>query len=160
MILALFGTNPYPFNRLSGWLDRLACEEGYEIVAQTGATPALEHCLSFDFESYASIQARMAQADCIVAQGGYGSCLDALSLGRPLIIVPRQPELGESRDNQSELSRFLAAHSDARLAESYEALRQAIAQLQSEDHRPRARANDFGAKVGAAIKAFLKEHYQ
>ena len=158
MILALFGTNPYPFKRLAGWLDRLACVEGYKIVAQTGSTPALAHCLSFDFEPYESIQARMEQADCIVAQGGYGSCLDALSLGRPLVIVPRQPELGESRDNQSELSRFLAAHSDARIAESYGALRQAIAQLQSEHHPPRTRADDFGVKVGAAIQAFLNEH--
>ena len=156
MIFALFGTNPYPFTRLADWLDRLACEEGYEIEAQTGTTRELAHCRSFDFASYATIRAKMESAECIVAQGGYGSCLDALYLGCPLIIVPRRPELGESRDNQTEVSSYLAEHTDAQIVDTYEALRQALASLGAKDTRARPRPEAFGAQVAAAIGEFLE----
>lgn len=158
MIFALFGTNPYPFARLADWLDRLALEEGHDILAQTGTTPMLTHCRSFDFASYISIRAKIEAADCIVAQAGYGSCLDALYLGRPLIVVPRRPELGESRDKQEELGRYLAAHSDTIVAESYEALRDALETLSTSTARPRTSPEAYGSEVGAAIMAFLRTH--
>lgn len=155
MIFALFGTNPYPFTRLADWLDRLAREEGYDIEAQTGTTAALAHCRSFDFASHATICAKMASAATIITQGGYGSCLDALYLGCPLIIVPRRPELGESRDNQAELSNYLAEHSEAVVADTYEALRQALASLGAKHARARYLSEAYGAQVGAAIECFL-----
>lgn len=155
MIFALFGTNPYPFKRLADWLDRLAREEGHDILAQTGTTPPLAHCRSFNFASYASIRANMEAADCIVAQGGYGSCIDALYLGRPLIIVPRHPEMSESRDKQEELGRYLAAHSDAILADSYETLRDSLETLSANTARSRTSPGAYGAAVGGAILAFL-----
>lgn len=155
MIFALFGTNPYPFTRLAAWLDRLAREEGHDIEAQTGTTPALGRCRSFDFVSHATVRAKMASADCIITQGGYGGCLDALYLGRPLVIVPRRPELGESRDNQAELSSYLAGHSDAVVADTYEALRQAVASIETTDVRASPLPEAYGKQVGSAINAFL-----
>lgn len=155
MIFALFGTNPYPFTRLADWLDRLAREEGHDIEAQTGATPALAHCRSFDFASYATIRAKMENAETIIAQGGYGSCLDALYLGCKLIIVPRRPEFGESRDNQAELSSYLAEHSEAIVADTYEALRRALASVGKKHARARPLPEAYGSQVGAVINDFL-----
>jgi UDP-N-acetylglucosamine transferase subunit ALG13 len=155
MIFALFGTNPYPFMRLADWLDRLAREEGQDIEAQTGVTPALAHCRSFDFASYATIQAKMEFAGIVIAQGGYGSCLDALHLGCKLIIVPRRPEFGECLDNQDELSSYLAEHSEAIVVDTYEALRQALASVGTKRTHARPLPEAFGAKVGAAINDFL-----
>lgn len=156
MILALFGTNPYPFERLANWLERLAREEGHNIEAQTGATPAFGHCRCFDFLPHATILTKMKSADCIITQGGYGGCLDALYLGRPLIIVPRCPELGECRDNQAELSNYLADNSDAFVAGTYEELRQALTSIKSIALRKHSRPEAFGRQVGSAINAFLE----
>lgn len=157
MIFALFGTGPYPFTRLGNWLDRLASETGHDIIAQIGSTQALTQCRSFDYTSHAEIRANMEAADCIIAHSGYGTCLDALYLGRPLIIVPRRPDLGEIHADQQELAHYLATYSEAVIVDSYEALRDAVAVLKTSTKRQGSAPETFGTAVGTAISTFLEK---
>ena len=131
MILALFGTNPYPFERLVEFLETLAREDGHEIVVQYGSSRAPGGCQSFDYMSHQGILDFMAKADVVVAQGGYGSSLDALTLGRPLVLVPRLRDMGESLDDQVELVRQLTASGRAFSAQTYPEFAAAIAQALS-----------------------------
>lgn len=127
MILALFGTNPYTFERLVCFIEKLAHEEGCEVVVQYGSSRPPEGCRSFNYTSYQGILDLMAEADVVVAQGGYGSILDALTLGRPLVLVPRLREFGECLDDQVELVRHLTATGRAQCAQNYSEFTAAIA---------------------------------
>ena len=97
----------------------------------------------------------MKSADCIITQGGYGGCLDALYLDACQSSF-HGAELGECRDNQAELSNYLADNSDAFVAGTYEELRQALTSIKSTALRKHARPEAFGRQVGSVINAFLE----
>lgn len=108
MILVLLGTNPYSFVRLARAVDALAGRHGWEVFMQTGNTPYRPvHCNSEAFVPRAKIQALVRKCALLVAQGGAGSLRDGLAAGKPVVAVPRQPELGESQDRQEQLVRAL-----------------------------------------------------
>jgi UDP-N-acetylglucosamine transferase subunit ALG13 len=108
MIVVLLGTNPYSFDRLIRPLDRLAGQKGWDVFVQMGNTTySPEHLRHEAFVPRQELLAIVAQAEVVVCQGGFGSIRDALSLNKPIVAVPRQPELGESPDAQEELVRAL-----------------------------------------------------
>ena len=112
MILALFGTNPYPFTRLLSALEQLAEATDERIVAQTGHTPISRSKVEcYSFVSHDQIRGWLAEADVAVTQGGVGSIRDCLRAGVPIVVAPRQPELGECQDKQAEVVEALAAES-------------------------------------------------
>lgn len=158
MILALFGTNPYAFERLVGFLERLAQERGHEIVAQTGTSRTPEGCRSFAYSSYGEIQNLMAEADVVVAQGGYGGCLDALGLGRPLVLVPRLREFGECLDDQAELASHLTAIGRTQSVKTYKELCTAIdLAIESSPTKSEEQGQPLGKAVAQAILDHLKQ---
>lgn len=158
MILALFGTNPYPFERLVEFLERLAREEGHEIVVQHGSSRAPKGCQPFDYTSYQGILDLMAKADVVVAHGGYGSSLDALTLGRPLVLVPRLRDLAESLDDQVELVRHLSASGRALSAQTYTEFDAAISQaLSANGGETGGQDQPFGQVVAQAILDYLEK---
>lgn len=157
MILALFGTNPYPFERLVVFLETLAREEGLHIVVQHGSSRAPEGCDSFDYASHQGILDLMAKADVVVAQGGYGSSLDALTLGRPLVLVPRLHDFAESLDDQVELVRYLEASGRALSAQTYHDFAAAVAQaLSANCEKPGGQERLVGQAVAQAILDHLE----
>lgn len=159
MILALFGTNPYPFERLVEFLETLAREEGHEIVVQHGSSRAPDGCQSFDYTSYQGILDLMTKADVVVAQGGYGSSLDALTLGRPLVLVPRLRDMAESLDDQVELVRHLTASGRALSAQTYPEFAAAIAQaLSATGGEAGDQEQPFGQAVAQAILDHLEKN--
>jgi UDP-N-acetylglucosamine transferase subunit ALG13 len=110
MILVLLGTNPYPFNRLLLAVDKWASATGEKVIAQVGhtKTPA-PHLECYDFVPYDELMIWLKQSDLVISHGGFGSLRDCLIAGKPAIAVPRQPELGECQDIQSEVAHALAA---------------------------------------------------
>lgn len=112
MILALFGTNPYPFTRLLSALEQVAESTNERVVAQTGNTPVSASKVEcHPFVPHDQIRDWLAEADVAVTQGGFGSIRDCLRAEVPVIAVPRQPELGECQDRQTEVVEALAAES-------------------------------------------------
>lgn len=108
MIFAMFGTNPYQFTRLAQALDGYAEKTGERVEVQCGNTQyVFKHCLAQSFMPREDALAKMREARCLVVQGGAGSISDGLRLGKPMVVVPRRPELNESYDRQEDLARAL-----------------------------------------------------
>ena len=108
MILVLAGTNPYSFDRLVRPLDELAGKHGWEVFVQLGHTDYRpRNCKAEKFVERDRLLALVEQAELVITQGGYGSIRDALSYDKPLVAVPRYPELGEATDRQDELVRAM-----------------------------------------------------
>lgn len=103
MILVLLGTNPYPFDRLLGAMDRYAQQTGIKVIAQSGNTPACEHIECRPFMGHDELLGLIQEAEVVVCQGGYGSLSDCISQGARTVAVPRSMDFGESMDNQLEL---------------------------------------------------------
>ena len=108
MILVLLGTNPYPFVRLARAVDDLAGRFGWDVFMQSGHTVHdFKHCRFVSFMGREEILTKVDACEFMIVQGGCGSIHEGLAAGKPLIAVPRQPELVESQDRQEELVRAL-----------------------------------------------------
>jgi UDP-N-acetylglucosamine transferase subunit ALG13 len=127
VILALAGTNPYPFTRLLRAVDEWSRSSGEYVIAQSGHTPVegmMIECHSF--VSHAQILEWISQSSVVICQGGLGSLRDCLRAGKPTVAVPRKPELGESQDLQSELVEVLVQEGRVIAVDNIEHLAQAI----------------------------------
>lgn len=107
-MVVLAGTNPYSFDRLIRPIDELAGRHGWDVFVQLGYTDYVpQHCQSEKFIDRARLLELVGKSELVVAQGGYGSIRDALLFNKPLVAVPRFPELGEATDRQEELVRAM-----------------------------------------------------
>jgi UDP-N-acetylglucosamine transferase subunit ALG13 len=108
VILVLLGTNPYSFERLARAMDQLAGQHGWDVFMQTGNTNYKpSNCRYAAFLPRKQVQSLVKDCEVLVAQGGAGSMHEGLAAGRPVVAVPRRPELGESLDHQTELVQAL-----------------------------------------------------
>jgi UDP-N-acetylglucosamine transferase subunit ALG13 len=89
-----------PFDRMVSAVDAWAEQTGEEVIAQVGPTERVFAYLKqrpflepVEFDRY------FAEARLVIAHAGMGSIIDALSHGKPLIIVPRRADLGEHRND-------------------------------------------------------------
>ncbi len=107
-IVVMLGTNPYSFDRLIRPLDELAEKKQWDVFVQLGHTTFKpKYCKSESFVSRSELIDRIEEADLVICHGGFGSIRDALSFGKPVLAVPRQPELQESQDYQEEMVRAM-----------------------------------------------------
>lgn len=100
-----------PFDRLIRWVDDWAVAEGRtDVVAQIGPSTYRPRQLEVvAFMAPPEFRKRVAEADAIIAHAGMGSIINALELGKPLVVVPRLSALGETRnDHQVGTARRLA----------------------------------------------------
>ena len=107
MIFVTVGTQ-LPFDRLIAAVDSWAGETGFrDVFAQVGPNAYVPRYIEFaSFISPAECAERMRAADAIVAHAGMGTILNALQLGKPLLVMPRQASLGEHRnEHQSATAR-------------------------------------------------------
>lgn len=128
-----------PFDRLvravDDWAEHAGCDD---IFAQIGAAkyrpvnfPFVESMPPSDFMQ------KMRDASGIVAHAGTGTIIAALELGKPLLVMPRRSELGETRNDHqiptaqrfAEAGCLLVAHDEDQLLARMEDL---------ESFRPRA----------------------
>lgn len=106
MITVLFGTNPYPFKRLSSIVELLSRTVDDEIVVQTGYSKAPESVTCYDFLPHDEIIGYIKRSRVVICHGGFGSITDALALKVPVVVVARKLEFNEAKDGgkgQSEL---------------------------------------------------------
>ncbi|HIJ65992.1 MAG TPA: beta-1,4-galactosyltransferase [Candidatus Hydrogenedentes bacterium] len=90
MIYVTVGTLFLDFPRLIHKMDAIADATGEEILIQTGLCTTLpKHCGHFDFKPHDECLAMQREARVVVCHAGIGSILDALSVRRPLLVVPR-----------------------------------------------------------------------
>jgi UDP-N-acetylglucosamine transferase subunit ALG13 len=108
VIVAMAGTGPDSFDRLIRPLDGLAVKYGWEVFIQLGHTrfePA--HCRFERFVERDRLLQMIESAELIITQGGYGSIRDALLFNKPIVAVPRYPDLHEAPDHQDEMVRAM-----------------------------------------------------
>lgn len=106
MIYVTLGTMFLGFDRLTRAADHIAETTGEQVVVQTGLSPLRpEHCAWFDFLPREECLEIQRHARVIVGHAGIGTALDALSVGRPFIAVPRLRRFQEHmNDHQIEIA--------------------------------------------------------
>lgn len=111
MIMVLFGTNPYNFERLATAIDKLAIRVPGPVIAQLGHTKCrLDNVTCYDFLAQNELYRLIDEADMVISQGGFGSISTCLARKKKIVAVPRKRELNECRDDgdgQAELVREL-----------------------------------------------------
>ena len=102
-VVVTVGTDHHPFPRLVGWIHRWAAEHpDVPVLLQIGTTDPpdpLPTVHAVPLLPHQDLVAAMAQADVVVAQGGPGGIMDARSVGRQPVAVPRRGDLGEHVDD-------------------------------------------------------------
>ena len=118
------GTDHHPFDRLIGWLDRWArAHPDVSVLVQRGTAAKPANLASVEMVPYDELVSAMATAEVVVVQAGPATIMDARSVGRSPIVVPRLPEHGEIVDgHQLTFARWMAERGLVSLAEDEESL--------------------------------------
>jgi len=100
LIVVLTGTGPDTFERLIRPLDELAARHGWDVFIQLGYTPYEPQSCRFErFVEKDRLLQLVRDAELVIAHGGFGSVRDALSMGKPLVVVPRLADFNEVQDD-------------------------------------------------------------
>lgn len=107
MIYATVGTMFLDFPRLILAMDAIARDTGERVVVQRGMGQTIpSHCEQFDFKPRGDVLALQQEARVVVCHAGIGCVSDALTMKRPLIVVPRLKRHNEHmNDHQLDLAR-------------------------------------------------------
>jgi len=121
-----------PFDRLIRVVDAWAEREGRaDLFGQIGEGAYWpSYFPAAPFLTPAQFQDRLGRSSAIVAHAGTGTIIAALQLGRPILVLPRRAELGETRndhqfataDHFERAGYILVARSEAELAAKMDAL--------------------------------------
>jgi UDP-N-acetylglucosamine transferase subunit ALG13 len=97
-----------PFDRLIKEVDRIAEKGEHKFLVQLGRT-AFEprYCEFFRFKPHDEIVDTIKSSDLVITHGGFGTLFDCLTVGKPVIAVPKTFELDETDNDQTEIIRFL-----------------------------------------------------
>jgi UDP-N-acetylglucosamine transferase subunit ALG13 len=127
----MVGTHTQPFDRLIETVDRLVAEKklGGLVVAQIGnSTYEPKNIKWFRFLEEKDRKEILQAASVIITHAGAGSIIDALSHGKPTVVVPRLQKYGEhTNDHQLELSSELERAGKVVAVQNIENLLAAIA---------------------------------
>lgn len=130
MIFITVGTHESGFERLVKAGDELAARLNEKIIIQTGNTSYQPiRAEYFKWGTGKQIEALMQEARVVISHAGAGTIIQAIKLGKPLVIVPRQATQKEVHfDHQHELADTLHRQGRAIVVyePSIEALQQAI----------------------------------
>jgi UDP-N-acetylglucosamine transferase subunit ALG13 len=100
-----------PFDRLIEWVDAWAVEcDRSDVRAQIGPSSLRPRRVEvLPFMDPPTFRSQMEKADAVVAHAGMGTILTALELGKPILVVPRLGNRGETRnDHQVATAKRLA----------------------------------------------------
>lgn len=121
------------FDRLVGWVDDWAAKRDRDdVVAQIGPSDYVPRQLQvIPFMTPPEFRARLEAADIVIAHAGMGSIINALELGKPILVVPRHGEWNETRnDHQIATARRLGAEGLVQVADSAEELERALERME------------------------------
>ena len=108
VIFVMVGTNPYSFDRLVRSVDSLAAQYKWDVYIQLGHTSYIPKNCRYDaFVTREQMQDNISKSELVICHGGFGSIRDALAYNKPIVTVPRKPELNESQDYQEEMVKEL-----------------------------------------------------
>lgn len=102
MIFVTVGTHEQPFNRLIKKVDQLVGEGSIDedVFMQTGYSDYKpKNCEWLSFLSYQDMNGYMDKADIVISHGGPATFMQALSLGKKTIVVPRLEKYHEHVNN-------------------------------------------------------------
>jgi UDP-N-acetylglucosamine transferase subunit ALG13 len=162
-LVVTIGTDHHPFDRLMHWIDTLIGTGAIgadQVLVQAGSSrpprmPPVRASLP-----RAELLALMAHADVVIGHGGPGTIMDARSVGRRPVVVPRLASRGEVvDDHQVTFARRLAALDKIVLAEDYDSFVSAVrrgladpAWLTVEDtDLPTSSADEAARRIGRVI---------
>ena len=156
MIVATVG-HQMPFDRLIRALDAWAIVDGRsDLFAQVGRGRYLpRQFAAVPFLDPASLEQRIASASAVIAHAGMGTVITARRLGKPLLVVPRRADLGETRnDHQLATARHLEQAGDALVAWEMTDLPAKIRELT--DFEPAGRLQEGASEeLIHAVRTFL-----
>jgi len=106
MIYVTLGTMFLGFDRLVEAVDAIAEDTGEQVILQLGnASRHPSHCEWFEFLPREECLDIQRHARVIVGHAGIGTAIDALSVQRPFIVVPRLKRYNEHmNDHQLEIA--------------------------------------------------------
>jgi len=112
-IFVSVGTHPQSFDRLMKALDELlgSGKLKAEVFAQSGSCAHKpKHFSAKPFLSQEEYDKWMREASVVIAHGGAGTIINALLLGKPVVVVPRLEKFSEhTNDHQLDLAEALYA---------------------------------------------------
>jgi UDP-N-acetylglucosamine transferase subunit ALG13 len=89
-----------PFDRLVQTVDEWSGASKKEVFAQIGRTNYTpSHIVYKAFLTPEEFKSKFMAAEVIVAHSGMGTIISALEFNKPILVMPRQAELGEHRNN-------------------------------------------------------------
>lgn len=143
LILFSFSTSHFAFKRLVSYVEKVAEKYDEEIVVQTGrsvimfSSPRI-HCV--DFLPLDEFEKACQKAELVISQAGVGVVLSCLSVGSPLILVPRVSEYGETETNHQlemyEVVSGLGVEDHVAVVETEEELLKTCARLHGKHYTP------------------------
>jgi UDP-N-acetylglucosamine transferase subunit ALG13 len=148
-----------PFDRLILAVDEWARARGRrDVFAQIGETSAwprhIEFAKTLDVEAF---EAKLRECSAVVAHAGMGTILSALQHGKPLLVMPRRGDFGETRnDHQVATARRFAEQRLLAVAETELELPERLDQLQELRGGPPIQSS-ASAELIEAIRAFIRE---
>lgn len=99
MILVTAGTGYRAFTRMLRAMDDVAGQINERVLMQVGHTPFIpKHAECFKFVPYEKMQRYLREASVIVCHASTGPLSSARRFNKPVIVVPRDPQLGEAHD--------------------------------------------------------------
>ena len=151
MIFVIVGTHPIGFPRLFEELDMIAPRLNDKITAQIGHNKILPK--NFEYfrfiEDDDEFRKHLKNADIVICHGGAGSILDALFLGKRVVVVPRLSKLKEhSDDHQLELSKKLNAVGFVDMVLDIKKLRSTILKVKKQGKRKIKEGNTLRKFIG------------
>jgi len=138
MIFVTVGTHYQGFERLIKKMDEIAKEIDDEVVMQIGYTKyEPKNAKWFRFLEYEKMLEFYNKADVIVCHAGAGTLLEALSFGKPIVVVPRLKKFDEHVDDQQlELAEALENMEKAIAVYDIENLKDAIQKAKYLKYKP------------------------
>jgi UDP-N-acetylglucosamine--N-acetylmuramyl-(pentapeptide) pyrophosphoryl-undecaprenol N-acetylglucosamine transferase len=103
-VVVTLGSMRHPMTRLVKQLNKVLPEDA-EVVWQLGHTPPIEGMRAArieEFTTHDELTGLMDEADVVIGHAGVGSSLQAMSVGKAPILVPRRIEHGEHVDEHQE----------------------------------------------------------
>ena len=147
-----------PFDRMIRCVDAWAGQTGrQDVFCQIGeASFEPEHARFERFLAPQEFADHLERASVLIAHAGMGTILGAMQLGKPIVIFPRQAELGEQRnDHQLATARAFAQRGDLAVAMDEAELREVLGRI--DQLQPAERIGPAASEpLQAAIREFLE----
>jgi len=99
VIFVTIGSAIQPFPRLLDAMDEMAPRLGEPVIMQTGMERIpYENVTTTGYTTFVEIQRLVRTCSVLIGHGSTGPVLMARRYGKPVIMVPRLPEFGETAD--------------------------------------------------------------